>query len=166
MLDFGARVLIGWLANILTSQPIGTRVKHFCFYVKVAYLSYGEYSYERGWFCKCKISSNLRVLIVLINNIVLYITCTIYYILSRYYYLIMEYGAAPASGQHFYLFAACLCNTLPINYQIIIMIILITVKLFHATIDSVHSNLYFRVEMCFTYICAIHYFLNYSVVCV
>ena len=38
MFDFGARVLIGWLARVSASQPTRTRlkVKHFCFYVKVA----------------------------------------------------------------------------------------------------------------------------------
>ena len=44
---FEARVLIGWLANT-PGEPANQnayliKVKHFCFYVKVARLSYGEY---------------------------------------------------------------------------------------------------------------------------
>ena len=41
MLDIKARVLIGWYSLASQSERVPTR----CFYVKVAYLSYGEYSY-------------------------------------------------------------------------------------------------------------------------
>ena len=46
MFDFDARVLIGCLAYTLASHPIRTRASKSdcCFYVKVACLSYGEYS--------------------------------------------------------------------------------------------------------------------------
>ena len=40
MLDIEARVLIGWYSLASQSERVPTR----CFYVKVAYLSYGEYS--------------------------------------------------------------------------------------------------------------------------
>ena len=39
MLDIEARVLIGWYSLASQSERMPTR----CFYVKVAYLSYGEY---------------------------------------------------------------------------------------------------------------------------
>ena len=39
MLDIEARVLIGWYSLASQSERVPTR----CFYVKVAYLSYGEY---------------------------------------------------------------------------------------------------------------------------
>ena len=42
MLDIEARVLIGWYSLASQSERVPTR----CFYVKVAYLSYGEYSME------------------------------------------------------------------------------------------------------------------------
>ena len=42
MFDIEARVMIGWYT--LASQS--ERVPQSCFYVKVAYLSYGEYSLE------------------------------------------------------------------------------------------------------------------------
>ena len=41
MLDIEARVLIGWYSLASKSERVPTR----CFYVKVAYLSYGEYIY-------------------------------------------------------------------------------------------------------------------------
>ena len=41
MLDIEARVLIGWYSLANQSERVPTR----CFYVKVAYLSYGEYSF-------------------------------------------------------------------------------------------------------------------------
>ena len=44
--DFEARVLIGWLANTLANQNACIMVKPFCFYVMVACLSYGEYSFH------------------------------------------------------------------------------------------------------------------------
>ena len=40
MLDIEARLLIGWYSLASQSERVPTR----CFYVKVAYLSYGEYS--------------------------------------------------------------------------------------------------------------------------
>ena len=43
-----ARVLIGWYS--LASQS--ERVSQSCFYVKVAYLSYGEYSFKVKWIGK------------------------------------------------------------------------------------------------------------------
>ena len=42
MLDIEARVLIGWYSLASQSERVPTR----CFYVKVAYLSYGEYIYR------------------------------------------------------------------------------------------------------------------------
>ena len=42
MLDIEARVLIGWYSLASQSERVPTR----CFYVKVAYLSYGEYSID------------------------------------------------------------------------------------------------------------------------
>ena len=49
MLDIEARVLIGWYS--LASQS--ERVPTCCFYVKVAYFSYGEYiSFLGNLFCK------------------------------------------------------------------------------------------------------------------
>ena len=47
MFDVEARVLIGWLSNTLrepANQNACHKVKHFCFYVKVACLSCSEYS--------------------------------------------------------------------------------------------------------------------------
>ena len=46
MFDIEANVLIGWLANNLRepgNQNACLKIKHFCFYVKVACFSYGEY---------------------------------------------------------------------------------------------------------------------------
>ena len=40
LVDIKARVLIGWYSLASQSDRVPTR----CFYVKVAYLSYGEYS--------------------------------------------------------------------------------------------------------------------------
>ena len=63
MFDFEERVLIGWLVRVFASQPIKTRDKsqQFCFYVKVAYVSYGEYRFTGPYiflffslFCKRK----------------------------------------------------------------------------------------------------------------
>ena len=42
MFDIEARVLIGWYSLASQSEPVPTR----CFYVKVAYLYNGEYSYS------------------------------------------------------------------------------------------------------------------------
>ena len=47
--EFEARILIGWLANTQrepANQNTCLQVKHFCFYVKVACLSYGD------WYCR------------------------------------------------------------------------------------------------------------------
>ena len=41
MFDIEARVLIGWYSLASQSERVHTR----CFYVKVAYLSYGEYTF-------------------------------------------------------------------------------------------------------------------------
>ena len=45
MLDTEVRVLIGWYSLASQSERVPTR----CFYVKVAYLSYGEYSNRKPW---------------------------------------------------------------------------------------------------------------------
>ena len=59
MLDIEARVLIGWYSLASQSERVPTR----CFYVKVAYLSYGEYiiiSFLGNLFCKiCNKLANL-----------------------------------------------------------------------------------------------------------
>ena len=47
MFEFEERVLIGWLTNTVrepANQNACLKVKHFCFYVKVACLSYVEYN--------------------------------------------------------------------------------------------------------------------------
>ena len=48
--DFEARVLIGWLARVSASQSIRRRASksNNFFYVKVAYFSYGQYTYSCG----------------------------------------------------------------------------------------------------------------------
>ena len=45
MLDFEARILIGWLARLFPSRPIRTRVSklNMFVFIKVAYLSHSEY---------------------------------------------------------------------------------------------------------------------------
>ena len=45
MIHFEARILIGRLARVFTSQNAWLKVKHFCFYVmpKVPHLCYGEF---------------------------------------------------------------------------------------------------------------------------
>ena len=45
MFDFEARVLIGWLASQLEVERV-LQSQTFLFYIKVAYLSYGEYSID------------------------------------------------------------------------------------------------------------------------
>ena len=45
MLDIEARVLIGWYSLASQSERVPTR----CFYVKVAFLWYGEYIFTRMW---------------------------------------------------------------------------------------------------------------------
>ena len=52
MLDIEVRVLIGWYSLASQSERVSTR----CFYVKVAYLSYGEYSRLQKF-----ISTNIRL---------------------------------------------------------------------------------------------------------
>ena len=44
MLDIEAHVLIGWYSLASQSERVSTR----CFYVKVVYLSYGEYRFNTG----------------------------------------------------------------------------------------------------------------------
>ena len=49
MVDFEARVLIGWPANTVrekANQEAYLKIQHFCFYVKVVYHFRPEYSME------------------------------------------------------------------------------------------------------------------------
>ena len=56
MSDFETHVVIGWIANALrvpANQRACLKVRHFCFNVKVACLSYGEYStHNNKWVFK------------------------------------------------------------------------------------------------------------------
>ena len=56
MLDIEARVLIGWYSLASLSERVPTR----CFYVKVAYLSYGEYIYITTCFSNRKICATQK----------------------------------------------------------------------------------------------------------
>ena len=58
MLDIEARVLIGWYSLASQSERVPTR----CFYVKVAYLSYGEYSKKTLRKLKAEVSKLGKIL--------------------------------------------------------------------------------------------------------